>query len=540
MSTIVDDATSPPEDAAPQKTQYLTEDGQPNVALLQDRTPEVLKSSPRVVWLTLVLAGLYVYSNLLPIWHTDIWGHLSYGRWIVENRAVPQLEPLMPLSKGIPFLDLPWLSQIIGYGVVQRFGVTGLQFLNGLGTTLAVGLLAICVYNRTGRLGAALLTLLVFYWGAYQQFLVFRPQLAGLVCFAVVFMMAASNQWRRWYLVALPIVFTAWANLHGSFIVGFLLMGAFVVGRATDLYRHSRSWKIVISDRTLRGMVLATQLSLAAVLLNPYGLAIYGEIFAVSRHPNLETLIEWDPLTLRMKQGQAALVIALTLVALYRVSPRRVTAREVLLLCGFGIGMLWHSRMILWWSPVAAYYIGLHAAATFQKWWGTSDKPVKTGGVWTVASLGIIWIAFAYTPFGIEVIHGRPKDAKAVEKRLHAAVSRSTPIEIADYLNRNPPVGMVFNTYEWGDYLLWAGPKGMQIFANSHAHLIPEEIWSDYHAISRLGVNWEDRLNRYSVNTVVVDQRSRGDLIKALEKLTTWKKSYSDAKGAVFKRVKPL
>jgi len=543
MSTIVKnkkDSTSRMNQEPAVETKYLTEDGQPNVALLQDRTPGWLKANVSVVWLTIALAVLYIYSNVLPVWHTDLWGHLNYGRWIVEHRAVPQLEPTMTLARGVPFVDLPWLTQVGAYEMMQAYGVAGIQFLNGLGIVLIAGLLSFCVYGRTRNLGAALLTLVAFYWGSYQQILVVRPQLAGLVCFTFVFMMASSSRWRRWYMFAIPATFALWANVHGSFIMGLLLLGALTVGRALDVYRHGKKLKLVFADRGVRGLLLSTELAAAAVLLNPYGIAAYAEVFAISKNINLTSLLEWDPLTLRMKQGQAAFCLALALVAVYRMSPRRVSAREVLLLTGLGIGMLWHSRMIIWWAPTAAYYLGLHTAAVWQRWYGPRTRVSRSGGLWTVVTLGIAWIAFAYTPFGVAAVHGREQDPRRAEKKYRSSVSPLTPIDLTDYLKRHPPTGLVFNTYEWGDYLQWAGPKGIQVFVNSHAHLVPEQVWQDYLDISRGSVNWQDRLDRYGVNTVVMELQGRDALIKQMEESAAWEKKYADNKGVVFVRKHPL
>jgi len=133
-------------------------------------------------------------------------------------------------------------------------------------------------------------------------------------------------------------------------------------------------------------------------------------------------------------------------------------------------------------------------------------------------------------------MHGAPKDPKVAERRFRSSLSPLTPIDLTDYLNRHPPVGQVFNTYEWGDYLQWAGPTGLQVFVNSHAHLVPEQVWQDYLVISRAGPGWEDKLDRYGVNTVVTELEGREPLIKELEQNTKWEKKYSDNKGVVFVR----
>jgi hypothetical protein len=365
-----------------------------------------------------------------------------------------------------------------------------------------------------------------------------RPQLAGLVCFTLVFMMTTAPVWRRWYVWAIPVIFACWSNLHGSFIMGLGLLGAMTAGRAVDVWLRTKKLKYVFAEQTVRSLFFALELSATAVLLNPYGIAAYPEVFSVSGSPNMESLLEWAPLTLRMKQGRAAACIALALVACYRLSPRRVTVREVLLLTGLGAAMMWHCRMIVWWAPVAAYYLGLHAAAAWKKYRHAPAPSPARGGLWSVIVVGIAWICFAFTPFGFVVMHGPQKDARAAETQKRNSLSRQTPVEIADYLRRHPPQGQVFNTYEWGDYLLWAGPENLQVFVNSHAHLIPEEVWADYLTIVRGGTGWEEKLDRYGVNMVIVDQFEHGDMIKAIEKLDGWEKKFSDRTGAVFVRKK--
>ena len=433
-------------------------------------------------------------------------------------------------------MDLAWLSQVLGFTMISNFGVPGIQFLNGLGITLAGGFLTFTIFRRTQSLGAALLTLFAFYWASYQQLLVVRPQLGGMVCFVLVFVMATAPQWKRRFLFLIPAVFALWANLHGSFIMGLILLGAITVGRGVDVYLRTRRLNMVFAETGVRGLILALELSALAILLNPYGIGAYTEALTFSRNENLQSLIEWDPMTLRMKQGRAAFVLGLGLILLYRFSPRRVTVREVLLLGGLTFCMLWYSRMIVWWAPVAAYSLGLHAAAVYRQWKKSPPAERRVGGLWSVVAVGIAWIAFAYTPFGMRLLHGASKDPAFADKQFRQSLSPLTPIDITSYLKRNPPTGLVFTPYEWGDYVQWAGPEGIQVYVNSHAHLIPQEIWQDYLLIIRGGAGVEDRLDRYGVNTVVAEKTEGKELLESMERLASWEKKYSDRRGAVFVR----
>ena len=532
--------TPPPSEAV--VSESFLERREPDLSVLQDRITPEYQLTRRAVVLVALLGLLFTICSYQPLWHSDLWGHLSYGRWIWAAKAVPQVEPLMPLAQGVPFVDTAWLSQLIGFQLVDYFGVAGAQFMYAGLISLAFSFVLGVVYKRTGSLIATLAAFVTFGWGAYLQLLVVRPQLAGLACFALVIVVATSTIGRRWHWWSIPLTFALWANLHGSFPMGLGLLGLMAIGRMFDvIWRTGRLWA-AFRDSEARRLVLLTQIAAAAVLLNPYGVGIYGEVFAVAGNPNLEDLFEWDPLSLRLPHGQAAAAITIGLFLLYRMSPRRVQCGEMLSLVLFGLAALWTSRLILWWAPLAAYYVGVHLAAIRWKNFGRPVEEPRSSGLNTVVACGLTWIFFAFTPFGVTLLHSQSKDPKEVARRFQKSVTAFTPVAITEHLNEEPPEGQVFNTYEWGDYLTyWAGPQGMQVFLNSHAHLVPREVWQDYMSVGAASANWEQKLDQYSVNTIVVDAAKHGALIKSVKlKKDVWQLTYEDGVGAVFRRLKPL
>ena len=523
--------------------------GQPDLSVLQDRLPEGLKFPRVAAAFAAVFGGLFLLlnypylvplsSNLTRVSHTDVWGHLSYARWMIAERALPETEPLMPLAEGVPFVDTSWLSQLIGYGAYSSWGVVSLVGLHALSVTLVAAILSIMAYRKTRRFWLSTLAGFVFLAICFHPLQVMRPQLAGMVCFGLLLALQTSNRIRRSDWVLIPGIFLLWANLHGSFAVGLLTLGLFVLGRLIDTIRRSRrKLRLMATPRTWRGVMLL-QLAAAAVLLNPYGLVLYAEVLSFGGNPNLTDLVEWDPLTIEILHGQVAAVVVLALAIVYRLSPRRVSATEVLLLSVLGGFALWHQRMIVWWAPVAGYCLAVHLGAIWNR-----TRPVigpsPRGGLWTVATVGLCWIFFAYSPLGLTILHGAPQDAEQRADQFQRSVSSFTPIAAVDYLTRNPPQGQVFNTYEWGDYLLWAGPPDIQIFVNSHAHLVPEDVWRDYMSISHAGDGWDRDLDRYSVNTVIVDKAGRGGLIRRLREHDDWTVDYEDRLAVIFVRTTPI
>lgn len=530
MSIVLEESQmeTPPESA----------DHGPDVSVLTDKVPEHLRAPRALAGMVLALGLVYVYYCSRPIWHTDVWGHLSYGRCIWESGGIPQTEPLLAFAKGMPFVDSAWLSQLIGYAVVssKRLQLAGLQGLFAISVTLCGALLAWRTYQQTKNGWFSLLSLSVFLFVASIPLAVMRPQMAGLACFVFLLTRLVNRSESASDWLVIPAVFALWANLHASFMVGLGLMGVFCVGRLVDVLRRTGSLSTALRDDRVKRSFLLTELAAVAVLLNPYTIRLYVEALRFSGNENLQDLTEWQPLTLRDGQGQMFVIACVLLAVIYRLSPRRVRTWEVLALVGLGLATMWSVRMIVWWAPVAAQLLAQHAHAVWRQWRHVELVPqrkVRTGK-WSFITVGLIWICFMVSPFGIAVIHG--KHASAAK-----SLSSFTPRFAAENLAKNPPIGPVFNTYEWGDYLQWAGPRGMQLFVNSHAHLVPRDVWLAYMQVIEQRSGWEETLDRYGINTIVVDVLNRESLVKKLKDDERWQFPPDERDGQViFRRKKPI
>lgn len=504
----------------------------PDASQLEDRFPEWFRTTPRAVIWVAVLGIAFVFFNLRPLRHTDLWGHLAYGRLIVDGGAIPQTEPLMPLADGVQLIDTAWLSQILGYAVFTQFGIAGMQFLYATAITLCLVMLAWRLHDRTGNIAVTMLSLVAFLWVEWQAIMIVRPQLAGLCCFMALFVWLSRRRPHTADWLVVPGLMLLWVNLHGSFVLGLLLLGTKLVGRAVDVWKRTGNWRRVWRDRRTRRLLYLTELAFAATLLNPYGTDILLAPFTISANPNMAELIEWQPLTLQMRQGRAAFAVALLLILALRFSPRRVFTAEALLLAGLGAAALWSSRMLVWWAPVAVLSLGLHANAIWKRRFQQPESdadPQPTRSLWTFAAFGMVWIVFAFTPFGRQLLHG-------VEPKPERALSGKTPIGASQFLTENPPSGLVFNWDQWGDYLGWQNPR-LKIFVNSHAHQVPRKVWDDY---LNIHAGWAAGLDRYGVNTVVISPHQQQRLSQSLLTNDEWNLTYADERSMVFERKQPI
>jgi hypothetical protein len=490
-----------------------------------------IKLTPAGFALVAALAAFFVFLSHRPLWQTDLWGHLAYGRLIVAQRALPATEPLMPLCRDVPFVDFSWLSEIIGYAAYAWQGAAALQFLYAASITLCVGLVTWCVLRKTASFWAAALAAGISVWVGWQQFLIVRPQLAGCVCFVGLFTLLLRQKAGIARALAVAGLFAAWANLHGSFLIGLALLATFTCGRSADVLRRTGRPLALLSDLRVRRGVLLFVVAIVAVMLNPYGWRIYAAAWNLSSNANLADLVEWKPLGLWMWQARAFLAVSICLFGVYLATPRRISATELLLLLGLGAATLAASRMIVWWGPLAAYYASLHAAAIWKRGRRTRQQSPVTRPIPAIVTIAVIAAAFASTPLAA-VLRGS-------QSHLNQSLSPRTPIAATDFLRENPPCGQTLNTLEWGDYLLWAGPPGIEVFVASHVHLVPQPVWQDYLRVITLEIGWQQILERYRVDTVILDTDQHAALADALREDHGWSVLYEDDQALVIGRKRP-
>ena len=511
--------------------------------MLQDRMPEWFRIRPAGFLFAIFLGIIFVFFNARRLYHSDLWGHLAYGRLLTTNGSLPLTEPFLPTAEGVPLVDTAWLSQLIGYTAWQAVGAAGIRCLFGILVTFTCGVILHVVYRKTQSWlwsVIAVVGLLALEW---QPWLVVRPQAAGLACFALLICWTLPRQRSSADYWRVPLLMMLWSNLHGSFPCGLVLLVAVATGGFFDAWRRSGRLGHALRTHAFLHPAILFSLALIATLINPYGLRLHATVLSFGNHPNLGNLIEWQPLTLRMKQGMTAAFAALTLAIFYRCSPRRIACHELLLLTGFGLPALWTSRMLVWWAPIAACLIGIHGHAiqrahARRRRPGQLTRPLAAPpdrrSLWTVCSLGIVFISVSLTPLLVQLKTGK-------RQPLEEAVSPQTPVAAVQYLNERQelPPGPVFASFGMSDYLAFAS-RGLRPFVTSHVHLIPEEIWQDHLTATRSPENAAEILDRYGINILLIDSRADASLLRSVRKNSAWQEVFSDNRSVILLRSQPI
>src|SRR5687768_5289403 len=64
--------------------------------------------------LVIALSTIFLWTSLHKLHHTDLWGHLDFGRWIAQHRSLPAIDPFAATPSNIPFVPSAWLAQLLG------------------------------------------------------------------------------------------------------------------------------------------------------------------------------------------------------------------------------------------------------------------------------------------------------------------------------------------------------------------------------------------------------------------------------------------
>lgn len=503
---------------------------------MQSRLPNAIRLSASSMGLICFVSLVFAleFANR-PLWHTDLWDHVNYGRYILSSGTIPDSEPLLPTAASAPMTCTDWGAKItMAWLADSRFaGLAALQFCYGSLIAFALLFVGSGVLKRSRSFVFSIIACVAFLFVNWQQLLIIRPQIAGVACFTAVLLVTSTKLVRRrWVAILLPVLFAIWANLHGSFAMGLTLLGLTCLGRAADTYRHTCSISAAISAPAVRRLILLTILCACSALLNPNGIRIYTDVLTIGHNPNISTMYEWKPLSWQMKQGRAAGIVTAAVVAVLAFSRRRIRYTDIIPLCFFLALALWSSRMLNWYAPVSATVIGVYGAAaarqiTHQPRIGS---PPARSALWTSIAVVTVATSVAATNFGRHVLAGQTNSEDQ-------CLSPGTPVRATRFLTSedNRCRGPAFVPAEWSGYIMYHTDT-VQPFVNLHVHVLPVGLWNDYVRLLSGPPDWEEILERYEIRLAVTDRQRQGPLISLLRKSPEFSLLYEDPQAAIFCR----
>ena len=480
-------------------------------------------------WLRPLLLGLTALLFLTwftgEVGDTDIWLHLMTGRHTLETRALTVPDPFCytsnlsstayPGEAKTRYFNLTheWLAQIIMYLTHAATGFPGLVLLRAMLLIAFCGLVGLIVWWRTGGFYRSLAAAIAA--GAVaSNFQQSRPFLVTFVLLAVTM---AILERRRWLWALVP-VFIFWANCHGGYFMGWVMLGAYC-GEALIQRLRQRP---VEGERQLWLVSIASFLASA---INPNGFRVI-EIMLYYRASSIQAgNLEWQYPAFWLPPYGYAVVLIGSLAAML-ISRRKTRPVDWILYFVFAAASLMAVRNTILMGLVGAVLLG----AYLPVW----KRAIPAAAEFAAATLVVVAIALAVQGGGVFQL-------RAAEWLL--------PTQAADFLQAHNVSGRMFNTYENGGYLVWRLWPTERDFIDPRG--LSEEAYADYsrilyYAPSDGGKSSEELLAKYGIEVLVLDGFDRFSgkihtLAAALAdpKQTEWKLVQADNRSIVFMRQPP-
>jgi len=471
-----------------------------------------------------LLGALLVALNAVIMFPTfrlepDTWWHLKLGQQILLTGHWLKADIYSFTAYGNPPLAFEWLGEVV---LALAYKIGALRGLHVLLFALTSSILVLTYYYASlrSRNSKAAIAATVLIIPVAMICFTLRPQLLGYIFLLITLIcLERYKQGLQKSLWILPPLFLVWLNTHGSFVLGFCVLGLYwicglVPFKAGGLTMET--WQ----QRQRIHLEIVFLLGCVALPFTPFGgqafiFPIEKALFFPQQSAHVQ---EW--LSLNFSQWEAKVMLLLLLAFLLAQVAYRLTYRveEFFLVLFTAYMTCVHTRFVilfaLVFAPVAASVLARWAPAYEPE----NDKPVVNVVLIILIILGI----------------GRGIPTR---KELATRIVRNInfPVEAADYLRQHPVPGPMYNDYGFGGYLLWALGPERKVFIDGRGDFYEQAgVFSDYISVQDVHPDALAILRGYHINSCIIQRES--PLATLLRARSDWRETYKDPISSVFVR----
>lgn len=455
----------------------------------------------------------------------DLAGHIRMGQSIIQLHQLPAHSLASYTVGSSPLIAQAWVSEVI---FAMLFAVGGLPLISVV-AGLVIGLTHSLIAQFLRRRGAdprlalmAALTSLILgasHWLA-------RPHMFSIVgATLTLFLLESTRPRREIYFVPL---FAIWANLHGGWLFGLLLIAAYVAGDVGEalLTKTERSDWLACAKRNFAALTLAA----LSTLLNPYGSRLYGEVIGAVTSPSLSASIdEYLSPNFHEISSLPFLAAILTTLVLLTVVPKRLPLPwlfAILMSMFFGMRA---ARNIALFGVTAIPLLALHVHRNWPEHRRAFPYFNAIARLDSASRPGLWSGPVAALLLALGLNRGYLGSGSLIADHFDA---RRFPVEAVRQARIAQLHGRIFHPWTWGGYFLEAWP-GSAIYVDPLK--FSESTIRSHTRIESMYPGWRTEMARWNIELAVLEPRSRLALGLAAE--PGWSMWYHDSTAVIFRHV---
>lgn len=236
-----------------------------------------MKHIPKI---SLYLVYIIAFAlGLKQIHEPDLWWMFRTGEWMVENGQIPTEDMFSFTHKGVDWISVKWLFELIAYGFASLLGPESIGILQGIINVFiayflisTTTIISRSVFQQNVNKDHPIIVIgsLLFLFSIDYR-LVGRPEMMShilTIAFLYLFFRYKSKPGKFiFWLIPLQII---WVNIHEAYAVGMVLLGLFAAGELLDF--------LLSKDKDLpklKQILIACGLAFLAVAVNPRGFYMF-------------------------------------------------------------------------------------------------------------------------------------------------------------------------------------------------------------------------------------------------------------------------
>ena len=437
-----------------------------------------------------VLGFIYYYATT-PIADPDFWWHLKTGELMAQKGGLLQADPFTFTGDGVVssrekiILTGYWLWQSIAFYLYSQTGFNGIFFLNFIVISATIGVIAYQMRSQRISLTIACPLLVIGLIPFHDTHMLERPQIVSFLFATLLlgFLSKIRDDGRLGW--TLPLLMAFWANIHGGFLVGDLILFCFATG---VLYEYRKDLS------RARQLLIWVAVGIAASLLSPNSWRVFGEILSFSGSELQTGVNEYLSTWIKFKSGDWSMGLLWLLIALYGIGTgisRRLYLPELLTALFLALFSAVYVRNVGFFAlpmlPVIAYHLQQGAQRHSRR-----ISPLASALVLVAAMSSLLWQTNIL------------RDAHAGK----SDISTFYPKKSSDFILASELQGRMFNSYTYGGYQLWRLYPQHQVFIDGRG--MDTEVYNDYILITSVSSEkvdgrkeYEVLLDRYQIDYVV-------------------------------------
>lgn len=435
-------------------------------------------------FLFILLLGLVFSQAFINIYDYDVWFHIRAGEYMLAHREILTVDVFSYTALGEPWLTHEWLFEVLIYIVYALGSLGGVTLFKAVIIT-ALFAVYLVYFRGISASGPVYIVVLAIVSVLARERFVERPEIITYLFSALFIVMLERlrrkstgffrlKEERLWVL---PVLMIPWANFHSGAIFAIAITGAYALGELAGALSGALKDRLrapvltsVLGSVRFKTFILILFFTFIAGFFNPNTYHVYTYPFQaldISSKTGLNLAEYTRPLWATDSLFFVAFFLSLVIfIVNIVINFRRTVIAHLTLFVFFSLLALKYNRNIAIWAIISAPFVVYYIDELLSYWPSIMPAAAKPGNTSVTLAIRLIAVVLA-----LLIVLPFPVRAARAGWWGPGIMEGVFPERAVDFLDSNAIGGNMFNSYEFGGYLIWRSFPERKVYIDGRSDI---------------------------------------------------------------------